>query len=45
MIEIINGERTSVFVLPSLRYYKTPWIKYRRGNQISELQNRFEKII
>ena len=34
MIEIINGERTSVLVLHSLRYHETPWIKYRRGNDI-----------
>ncbi len=43
MIEIINGEKTSVLVLHSLRYHETPWIKYRRGNDISKLQNRFEK--
>ncbi len=45
VIETVNGERTTIFALSSLGDYETPWIKYRRGNDIAELQIGLEKTV
>ena len=38
VIEEVNGERTTLYSLSSLSKHETPWIKYRRGPEVSEKQ-------
>lgn len=45
VIETVNGRRTTVYALSNLNQNETPWIKYRRGLVVSELQIGLEKVI
>ena len=45
IIETINGKKTTVLVLSALKENSTPWVKYRRGSETSEIQIGLEKTI
>ncbi|GEM_PF-3373523 len=45
VIESINGINATINELSSLRDYETPWIKFRRGHDVSEVQIGLEKTM
>jgi len=45
VIEAINGKKTTVLGLSELKENSTPWVKYRRGSETSEIQIGLEKTI
>ncbi|KMP12542.1 hypothetical protein UZ36_00285 [Candidatus Nitromaritima sp. SCGC AAA799-C22] len=45
VIESVNGEKTTLITLYGLAENETPWIKYRRGFEVSEKQIGLEKVM